>query len=230
MVTRPSRASRVCPTVGPIRAAASADASTVKVIIQGRNIEVTPAIRSHIEEKVSNAVTLFESVVKEVDVKLKVHGGDATKGAREQVAEVTVYTYRNGVVRAVDKEENLYAAVDKVCHKLERNLAKLKEKALPKGKWPGHRATTKGGKVISEVLDEEVVDSLPLDKQAELPAEVLRTKYFLLEPMTAEDALEQLQFVGHDFFLYQDKDSGAVQVLYKRSAGGYGVIVPQTKS
>lgn len=227
--SRPSSARQQRGSQLVTRAATSADASTVKIIIQGRNVEVTPAIKEYIENKISNAVSSYENVVKEVDVKLKVHGGDATKGAREQVAEVTVYTLRNGVVRVVDKEDNLYASVDKVSDKLGRSLRKLKAKALPKGKWPGHGATVKGGKVISEVLEGEVVDELPLGKQPELPTEVLRTKYFLLEPMNAEEAVDHIQLVDHDFFLYQDKDTGAVQVLYKRNAGGYGVIIPQMK-
>lgn len=86
------------------------------------------------------------------------------------------------------------------------------EKALPKGKWPGHRATVKGGAVITEVLDASAtVDELPTGKAA-LPAEIIRTKHFVLEPMDVDEAIEQLQFMSHDFFLFQDKATSTVQV------------------
>ncbi len=198
----------------------------------------------------------------QIDVKVKVHGGDATKGPRDQVTEVTVYTFRNGVVRVVERAENLYASIDLVSDKLARSLRKLKEKALPKGKWPGHRATVKGGKVITQVCctltfthieqtpkivihtlvpspckhpfspppqnqvlkDTEVLDELPTDKTASLPPEVIRTKHFVLEPMDVEEAVEQLQFMSHDFFLFQDRATRAVQVGWSVCVWGGRVV------
>lgn len=62
----------------------------------------------------------------QIDVKVKVHGGDATKGPRDQVTEVTVYTFRNGVVRVVERAESLYASIDLMADKLARNMRKLK--------------------------------------------------------------------------------------------------------
>lgn len=85
--------------------------------------------------------------------------------------------------------------------------------------------------MITEVLDASAtVDELPTSKSATLPAEIIRTKHFVLEPMDVDEAIEQLQFMSHDFFLFQDKATNTVQVLYRRHAGGYGIIVPEVGS
>ena len=97
---------------------AASTPTSVRIIIQGRNVEVTPAIQDYCEEKVTKAIAHFEGNIKEVDVKLSVRGGDAGVGARQQRTELTVYTLRSGVVRVEDVEENLYASVDLVCDKV----------------------------------------------------------------------------------------------------------------
>jgi ribosomal subunit interface protein len=98
--------------------ASSAPASSTRIIIQGRKVEVTPAIRDYCEDKITKAVSHFEGQIKEVNVKLSVRGGDAGIGPRQQRTEITTYTLRHGVVRAEDVEDNLYASIDLVCDKV----------------------------------------------------------------------------------------------------------------
>jgi len=210
----------------PVTMAAS-PASTVRIIIQGRKIEVTPAIRDYCEEKITKALSHFEGQIKEVDVKLSVRGGDAGKGTKEQRTEITAYTLRHGVVRAEDVEENLYASVDLVCDKLQRKMRKLKEKAVDRGNWHG-RGGKAGQTQLYEVLSsQDVVDDLELDRVAGLPKEVVRAKHIQLEPMTVEEATERLESLGHDFYVFLERDSNTIQVLYQRKVNGYGVLVPQ---
>lgn len=207
--------------------AASSPASTVRIIIQGRKVEVTEAIRDYCEEKITKALSHFEGQIKEVDVKLSVRGGDAGKGTREQRTEITAYTLRHGVIRAEDVEENLYASVDLVCDKLQRKMRKLKEKAVDRGNWPG-RGGKAGQTQLYEVLSsQDVVDDLELDRVAELPKEVVRAKHVQLEPLTVEEATERLESLGHDFYVFLERDSNTIQVLYQRKINGYGVIIPQ---
>lgn len=149
------------------------------------------------------------------------HRDDAV---REQKTEVTVWTLRNGVVRSEETAENLYASVDLVCDKLVRKMQKVKEIAMAKGKWPG-RGGHKGGAKITE-MEEPVTQSLDLDKEIEFEPEIVRTKYFRLEEMTPVEAAETLEKLGHDFFVFRDKKTHDVQVLYKRKERGYGVIIP----
>lgn len=221
--------------------ASGSQSGTVKMVVQGRKIELTPSIRQYAEEKVGNAVSHFEGAIKEVDVTLSVSGGDAGHGKRRQRTEITLYTLRNGIVRAEDEEENMYASIDLVCDRLTRKLRKVKDKAIAKGKWQG-RSGPKGSSSIKqdsvpvEATDEdsdmeyEVEPELPEKGQARRSPssvhEVMRTKNFFLKPLSVEAAVEQCDQLGHDFYVFRESISDQVQVVYKRRAAGYGVIVP----
>ncbi len=77
------------------------------------------------------------------------------------------------------------------------------------------------------VVPESVVTDLIGDRTPELPNEVVRTKYFSMPPMTLAEALEQLQLVGHDFYMFHNSETGEINVIYERNHGGYGVIQPR---
>lgn len=216
---------------------------TVKMVVQGLHIELTPSIKQYAEEKVGKAVSHFEGAIKEVDVKLSVSGGDAGHGKRRQRTEVTLYTLRNGIVRAEDVEDNMYASIDLVCDRLTRKLRKVKDKAIAKGKWQG-RGGPKGSPSIKqqeatvEDPDEDTLPDLTPESEPETteqpeahhsPAvthEVMRTKNFFLKPMSVESAVEQCDQLGHDFYIFRESSNDQVQVVYKRRTIGYGVIVP----
>lgn len=220
-------------------------AGTVKIVIQGRKLEVTEAIKAYVEEKVSKACMNQAKEVKEVDVTLSARGGDTgTHGKKEQKVEVTIKTVRNGVVRVEDVEESLYASIDVVCEKIARKLQKIKERAISKGKWAG-RAGPKGtadedaeaAEYYSEVLTEtkafdqqEALRQKFAELNKEFPAEVRRTKVVELDPMTVDEAIESLEAVGHDFFVFREMETDAVQIVYRRGAGGYGVIIPKKRA
>jgi ribosomal subunit interface protein len=195
--------------------------------VQGRHLEVTPALEEYVRTRLTKAVIHFEGGVKEVNVRLSAGGGDRGTGAPRQRAEITVYTLRNGVVRAEDEEDSLYAAIDLVSDKVKQRLRKMKEKAISRGKWQGSGGP-KGAQVISELVDwEDSEYGWKMDRKVQLPDDIVRTKTFMLQPATLEEATEQLEQVGHDFYLFQDKESGEIRVVYKRNHGGLGLIVPQ---
>jgi putative sigma-54 modulation protein len=180
--------------------------------------------------------------VKEVDVKLSATGGHGRGGeahaARAQTAEVTVYTLRHGVVRVEDTEADLYAAVDLVADKLRRKLQRVKEKAAARGTWPG-RGGPRGGPGLPGALADagegdgaaEGVGALPSDggAAAAAPREgIVREKVLFLEAsMSADEAVDRLEAVGHDFFVFSDVADGAVKVVYRRKSAGYGLLIPQ---
>ncbi|GMH39232.1 hypothetical protein BSKO_07130 [Bryopsis sp. KO-2023] len=210
----------------PVVAAASA--GTVRLIIQGRNLELTEAVRDYAEQKISKAVEHYEQAVKEVDVNMSVRGGDTgTKGDKQQKIEVTVHTLRNGIVRSETVADSMYASIDLVCDKVQRKLRKVKEKAILKGKWPG-RGGSRGGPKVGELM--EPITEIELNKVVELPPDIIRTKYHALKALTEEEAVEELERMEHDFHLFKDAKSGEVRVLYRRKERGYGVIVPIDES
>lgn len=193
-------------------------------------MEVTPALKEYAQSKVANAIHNFSSIIREVDVKLEASGksGKAKEAhhQREQAAEVTIYTHRYGVVRAEEIADDCYAAIDLVCDKLKRKMRKLKERAVARSNWPG-RGGPKGGDSLPDHLPDEDVSLPGVDAVApELAPEIVREKVFLLEPMAVEDALEQIDNVGHDFYIFLDAASNEIKVIYRRKAHGYGIIIP----
>eukprot|EP01025_Chloroclados_australasicus_P037626 TRINITY_DN38465_c0_g1_i1.p1 TRINITY_DN38465_c0_g1~~TRINITY_DN38465_c0_g1_i1.p1 ORF type:complete len:261 (-),score=29.60 TRINITY_DN38465_c0_g1_i1:183-965(-) len=194
--------------------------TTVKIITQGRHMEVTDAIKKYVEDKIGKAVSPFESQVREVDVTLSVRGGDTpTKGSKQQATQVTVYTTRNAVVRAQDVEDNLYASIDLVCDKVSRKLRKIKEKIKNRGK--GNIS------VVEYLPEDDVVSELPLDKEVRFPAVEVKTQFsYLSTTMDKQEAIEQLKANGQNFYLFVDKDSYQIAVAHKTENNDYGVIIP----
>ncbi|HEY9866112.1 MAG TPA: ribosome-associated translation inhibitor RaiA [Candidatus Obscuribacterales bacterium] len=189
----------------------------MKLVIQGKNLEVTPAIHEYVHQKITKAVSHFEQLTTEVDVHLSVARNPRINP--KQTAEVTIYA--NGtVIRAQESSENLYASIDLVADKIARQLRKYKEKRQDKS-----QNLPKTGEVV---IEHPVVEDLIGDRSPELPPEVIRTKYFAMPLITVDEALEQLQFIDHDFYMFRNAETEEINVIYKRSNHrGYGVIQPR---
>jgi len=195
----------------------------MKLLIHGRNLEVTPAIRDYTEDKLKRAISHFDGMVKEADVHLSVARNPRVP---QQTAEVTVFA--NGtVIRAQERSENLYASIDLVAGKLARQLRRYKDRQGDHHHSHGHHASHTPS--LSDVAGDGAVDGSLLDgKEASLPSPGVRRKYFEMAPMSVDDALHQLELIDHDFYLFRDAASGELQVIYRRNHGGFGVI--QAKS
>ena len=194
----------------------------MKLLIQGNNIAVTESIHDYVEQKLQKAVRHFQNITGKVDVHLSVARNSRIE--RKHKAEVTVFA--NGtVIRAQEGSDNLYASIDMVADKIARQLRKYKEKHLAK-KAHVHAHLREEEIAESEELME--IDAVDSDRHAELPAEVVRSKYFAMPPMTANEALEQLQLVDHDFYMFHNSETNEINVIYSRNHGGYGVIQPRS--
>ncbi len=189
----------------------------MKLLIQGNNIAITDAINDYVQQKLEKAVKHFQNITTKVDVHLSV--GRNARVNNKHKAEVTVYA--NGtIIRAQESSENLYASIDMVSDKIARQLSKYKEKYLSKKT----HAKVKTGVLVEE---EPVQPDLIGDRTPELPSEVVRMKYFGMPPMSIEQALEQLQLVDHDFYMFRNSATNEINVIYIRNHGGYGVIQPR---
>ncbi|MBR8833021.1 MAG: ribosome-associated translation inhibitor RaiA [Stigonema ocellatum SAG 48.90 = DSM 106950] len=188
----------------------------MKLVIHGKNIEITDGIREYVQQKIEKAVNHYQSLTNEVDVHLGVARNPRINP--KQAAEVTIYANGN-VIRAEESSESLYASIDLVADKIARQLRKYKERRQDK---KGNTETTIDGEVPQEVVTDLIGDRTP-----ELPDEVVRTKYFAMPPMTIGEALHQLQLVGHDFYMFRNSETGEINVIYERNHGGYGVIHPR---
>ncbi|MBT9311349.1 ribosome hibernation-promoting factor, HPF/YfiA family [Leptothoe kymatousa] len=192
----------------------------MKLVIQGKNIEITEAIRQHVSQKIEKSVSHFQRMINKVDVCLSVAGG--VKMPTRQYAEVTVHVNR-AVVRAEESSDSLYASIDLVADKISRQLRKYKEKR----RSTDHVSVRSMDVDISSDGADLQVSELLAQGKPQLPAEVVRTKYFAMVPMTAQEALENLQLIDHDFYVFHNIETNQINVMYDRNHGGYGLIQPR---
>jgi putative sigma-54 modulation protein len=191
----------------------------MKFVIHGKNIEVTDAIREYVHQKIEKAANHYQNLTTEIDVHLSVASNPRISDS--QNAEVTLFV-NGSIIRAEESSESLYASIDLVADKIARQLRKYKEKRQDK--------TYLRTKDDVEVLTDQPVATLVADRQPALPDEVdevVRYKYFTMPPMAVKDALEQLDLVDHDFYVFHNSETGQLNVIYERNHGGYGLIQPK---
>jgi len=178
--------------------------------IRGENIEVTPAIREYVEKKVSKLERYFIEVPDtNVHVNLKVYQGKSSK------VEVTI-PLPQLVLRAEEVNEDMYAAIDLITDKLERQIRKHKTKVNRKLRESGNQR---------EFFASNVATSVQVDEdENEYDLEVVRTKQFDLKPMDSEEAVLQMNLLGHNFFVYTDSETNQTNIVYRRKDGKYGLI------
>lgn len=208
--------------------------SSVKLILQGRNLELSDNVRSYVEEKVGKAVTKHSHLVREVDVRLSARGGQLGKGPKLRRCEVTLFTKRHGVIRAEEDAESLYGSIDLVSSIIQRKLRKVKDKVSDHGRHMKgfNRSKVREPEPIritrEDILEEEMETAPPVSvEDDDFIEEVVRTKYFDMPPLTVTEAVEQLENVDHDFYAFRNEETGEINILYKRKEGGYGLIVPK---
>ncbi|KAL3524471.1 hypothetical protein ACH5RR_017305 [Cinchona calisaya] len=213
----------------PVRMAWDGPLSSVKLIIQGKNLELAPAVKSHVEEKLGKAVQKHSHLVREVDVRLSVRGGEFGKGPKIRRCEVTLFTKKHGVIRAEEDAETLYGSIDLVASIIQRKLRKIKEKDSDHGRHMKGFDRLNFREAGSALTVEEGIETVSEDedKDVDFTNEIVRTKYFDMPPLTVSEAIEQLENLDHDFYGFRNEETGEINIVYKRKAGGYGLIIPK---
>ncbi|KAK6936612.1 Sigma 54 modulation/S30EA ribosomal protein, C-terminal [Dillenia turbinata] len=205
--------------------------SSVKLILQGKNFELTDAIKKHVEDKVGKALQKHSHLVREVDVRLSVRGGEFGKGPKLRRCEVTLFTKKHGVIRAEEDAETTYGSIDLVSSIIQRKLRKIKEKDSDHGRHMKGFNRLKVREPELAIVNDVESDSHDEDgdfiEELEHFPQIVRTKYFDMPPLTITEAIEQLENVDHDFYAFRNEDTGEINIIYKRKAGGYGLIIPK---
>lgn len=184
----------------------------MQIKVTGRHMPVTDSIREYAEEKIAKGAKIHDSDDMVIDVMLHVEKNPANKN--RDVAEVTA-RMKGLVVRAEEAAPDMYAAIDLVSEKLERQMRKYKTKLVGRRNGKTSVRTAPG----AEELPEPFVEDLDA-------GEVVRKKRVEMKPMTEDEAILQLELLGHDFFVFQHAEDGTVNVLYRRQNGDYGLIQP----
>ena len=174
----------------------------MKFNIHGQKLEVTDAIRSYIEEKIGRLEKYFENPSElTANVVIKVRG-------RDQVVEVTIPAPKL-ILRGEEANNDLYASIDLVSDKIERQIRKNKTRMSSKN----------NKKNIDNFIVDFKVEDLELDDNV-----IVKRKSIEMKPMSEEEAILQMELLGHEFFVYKDVEHNNVCVLYKRKDGNYGII------
>jgi ribosomal subunit interface protein len=201
----------------------SEPAPTAEVVVKGRNVEVPEHFRLYVSEKLSR-LERFDRTIYLFDVELD-HERNRRQRKNCQHVEITARG-RGPVVRGEACADSFYAALESAVCKLESRLRRSKDrrKVHYGDKTPVSLAQATALNPLPEMLadDTSQTDGAALDDHE--PGRVVRTKEHPAKPMTVDDALYEMELVGHDFFLFHDKQSDKPCVVYRRHAYDYGLI------
>ena len=173
----------------------------MKFNIHGKKVEITDSIKSYVEEKIGK-ITKYLSNPDDVTAKVVIR-----ISGREQIVEVTI-PIQKIVLRCEERHEDLYAAIDKVSDKLERQIRKNKtrmQKRVNKSEIVGFDLSFESAKEDDEHT-------------------IVKRKEIEMKPMSEEEAILQMNLIGHEFFVFTNVETGNVDILYMRKDGNYGII------
>ncbi|HIU22051.1 MAG TPA: ribosome-associated translation inhibitor RaiA [Candidatus Fimihabitans intestinipullorum] len=173
----------------------------MKFNIRGNKVEITEPIRKYVEEKIGRLDKYFENPGSlTANVLVRIRGID-------QIVEVTIPA-KKMILRGEERNKDLYAAIDLVSDKIERQIRKNKTRMQKKATKPS---------MIDFNMNFEAEENEPEET-------VVKRKKIEMKPMSEEEAILQMNLIGHEFFVFKDADTGEVCILYKRKDGGYGMI------
>lgn len=176
----------------------------MQITFRGKNLDVTPALKEHATKRLSRLNRYFEQTLN-AQVSLEVERG-------QHIVEVTI-PVSGLILRGEQRSSDMYASLDQVIDKLERQVRKYKTRINRKARTDGSVAAVPDVEPDVEDADDD-------------GPRLVKTKRFTIKPMHTEEAIMQMNLVGHDFFVFVNGESGEVNVVYKRHDGNYGLIEP----
>ena len=191
--------------------------------IRGHGIAITDELRRFVAKRTGKLDHLVDRVV---DAKLELRARHNRAGPDTTTAQLTIQTGRH-ILRAEEDDPDPLAAIDRAVDKLGRQIRRFHEK----------RSDRKGPRpepalVVDTDLSDEAEPDLDVDLNGDLGVEaarragVVRTKRFLLKPMDVDEAIEQMELLGHDFYLFHNAVEDGLNLLYRRRDGSYGLLIP----
>lgn len=185
----------------------------MELSVNGRNMEVTTRLRNYVEKKTGKLDRYMPNLA---EIHVDLSETNARNAVERQVAQITVRDNRGTILRAEERSNDMFASVDAVVDKLYRQISRYRGKKQRK-----YRGGNGGDEMIMGEplpMEEEMIES---DEPT-----IVRTKRFTMRPMTTEEAVDQLELLGHDFFVFFNADEQAVNVLYRRRDDNFGLLQP----
>ncbi|MBN1201191.1 MAG: ribosome-associated translation inhibitor RaiA [Anaerolineae bacterium] len=183
--------------------------------IHARNVDLTPSLQEHIEKKVDRLERYLPNIH---EVRVDLATEPRRQGGDQHIAQLTVRNTRGVILRAEEKRQpDLYAAMDVVLDKMYSQIRRYKGKRKRRG----------GGRYAEMDADLALVEQVPLEEAEEVEEDkstIVRRKQVTLIPMSEEEAIDQMELLGHNFFVFYNAETAKVGVLYRREDGNYGVL------
>ena len=177
----------------------------MQIVVKGKNIEVTEALREHALEKAAK-IQKFGLDVREIEVTLHVEKNPSIQ--KNQIAEINVFANRS-TLRGVGRDRDMYVAIDHAVSKVERQILK-------------HH----GKKIDRTQAQPSPLRTHPAEEQAaeDTAPSIVKTKAISRKPMTPQEAILQMETLGHDFFVFTDSETDNTNIVYRRIDGNFGLI------
>jgi putative sigma-54 modulation protein len=185
----------------------------MQISITGKNLEITESLRKYVEKKIGRLDRYLPNNILEGRVELTVESTRAAKDS--QVAQVTLRT-KQTVLRAEESSADMFASIDAVFEKMQRQIDRFKGKRWSRRIEPAEASAAPEAAVA--VAEEEADENRHT---------ISRVKRFPMTPMDEDEAVEQMELLGHDFYVFFNGNQSQVNVIYRRKNGGYGLIQPE---
>jgi putative sigma-54 modulation protein len=188
----------------------------MQLVLKGKNFIISDRIREYVEKKVGK----LDRYLPDIDETRIEITEEKTKSAKDRkVVQITLRT--NGtILRAEERSEAIYSCIDNAVDKIHRQIVRYKGKRI--NRWQGQLNKRPEAELLPE-LEQGVLESLA----EESDRKIVRVKRFAANPMTDEEAVEQMELLGHDFFVFFNVDLGRINVLYRRDDTNYGLLDPE---
>lgn len=178
----------------------------MEILIRSRNLEVTDSLRAYIEKKVAK-LDRYMPNIGEAQIDLTVQ--NARNAQDRQVAQITLRNSNGTILRAEERSSDMRSSIDQAIAKIERQIKRYK------------------GKYWQSKERAQVETAEETEVEIDLESQIVRTKRFEMRPMEVDEAIEQMELLGHDFFVFYNATSSSVNVVYRRRDGGYGLLIPE---
>lgn len=180
----------------------------MQLVVKGKNVEVSETLRDYAQKKLGKLDRYLDNVTSATLELTR----EQTKSAEDRhVAQVTLVV--NGtILRGEVKADQVHAAIDSVADVMHRQITRYKERLYERGR----AAQKPAGKAEATAGD-----------GAWTERRIVKTKQFAIKPMTVDEAVDQMELLGHDFFVFLNAETSKVNVVYRRKGGNYGLIEPE---
>jgi putative sigma-54 modulation protein len=192
----------------------------MEIKIHGLNVKVNEGLETFARKKLERLNRYLPGIT---NVNLELSHQNSKRGDNLNIAQITVHHRRGAILRAEERAAGDFEiAINQSLDKMYRQIERFKGKRTAKGR-------ERFSASLEELDEAEAIPELPEDAIVEIEPEVIRRKNVAVTAMNEDEAIAQMELLGHNFFMFYNTTTGSVNVVYKRTSGGYGLLQPQVE-